>query len=199
MTSLEIDPHYILFKSIISENIIASEKASQSIQKFRQLLIDHLAPGHTIVELENTPIHLEDLDDELVPLVQEYLTNYYAYKQQSSQLFLEISQIFYKLHSKHPEISLTDFKNLFESQKLPIYITPVKSDKLKNCQFIWNKEVKDYQLFLTVTSSEEHLNKQITNYGYTSIEDSYKHLGQCGFATLIDNENICCETISPAT
>jgi hypothetical protein len=187
MTSLENDQHYILLKKMINEHITVCDKASQSIQNFRQLLIDHLAPEHTIVELENTPIYLEDLDDELKPQVQEHLTNYYAYKQEASLIFKEISQVFYKLHTLHPEISLADFKNMFETQNIPLYFTPVKPNTQHNYHFEWNNNPKTYQLYLTVTSNKEFLLDKIKQYGYKSIDESYTYLDQCGFATLIND------------
>jgi hypothetical protein len=189
--SLETNPHYILLKTIINEHVVISDKASQSIQNFRQLLIDHLAPEHTVVELDNTPIYLEDLDDELKPQVQEHLTNYYVYKQQATNIFKEINQVFYKLHSIYPEISLTDFKNFFENQNLPIYITPVKIDQSGHYHFIWNNQHKNYQLYLTVSSNKQYLLDKLITYGYTSLENSYEHLEDCGFATLIHDEEHC--------
>lgn len=184
---LESNKEYILLTEMIAEHITASKEACESINKFRKLIKDHLDPSLSNIDLENAQIRLADLDERLHPQVQEYLTNYYAMNQKSSQLFLQINQILFNIHKKFPEITPLEFEDHFRNKSIPLYITPVEQFDTKiieSCDFFWNDKKQKYQLFVTVTPSLKYLNDKLLEYGYESLEDSRKNLNQCGFATM---------------
>jgi len=184
---LEINPEYVLLTTMVKEHTKSSIEASESINKFRQMIKKHLDPRDAHLDLENTKIHLADFDERLHPQIQEYLTTYYAMNQKANQLFMQISQTLFDIHRKFPEMTPLEFDDHFRNQDIPIYITPVEqmdSKMTDQCDFIWGDQKQKYQLFVTVTSSKKYLQDKLLEYGYESLKESRQHLNQCGFAVM---------------
>jgi hypothetical protein len=144
-----------------------------------------------VIDLDNTPIYLDEIDHHLHPQIQEILTNNFGIKQQQHQVFTEITEIIYKLAKHFTQIEIQKY---FIENKMPIYLIPNiiqdKKDKKekKENDFMWGEDKQKYQLAIIITPNPKYLIETISKYGFDSLDETETYLNQSGFT--IDNNMI---------
>jgi hypothetical protein len=161
------------------------DESCKTIGEFRKLIFDHLDPSEKdVVDLDNTPIYLDEIDHHLHPQIQEILTNNFGIKQQQHQVFTEITEIIYKLAKHFTQIEIQKY---FIENKMPIYLIPNiiqdkkdKKDKKEN-DFMWGEDKQKYQLAIIITPNPKYLIETISKYGFDSLDETETYLNQSGF------------------
>ena len=115
---------YLQLLDTIKIHLETGDEAYLSIQKFKKLIKDHLDPSCTDIDLDNTPIHLDEIDHHLHPQIQEILTDNFALRQKQHQTFGVISELLFKLSKEFSEISQIDIQKHFKENKIPHFNFP---------------------------------------------------------------------------
>ena len=110
--------NYIDLCELISEFLKIVEKSRQYIQEFRKLIRDHLDPSEKDIDLDNTPIYLDEIDHHLHPRIQEILTNNFGANQEKNQVFIQICECLLKLTNEFPDISQVEMQKVLINNKL---------------------------------------------------------------------------------
>ncbi len=182
-----------IYKSLLSKVDQYSEladQASNSLNQFKKLILDHLDPSEKDIDLDNTPIYLDEIDHHLHPQIQEHLTNNFVIKQQQYQVFEEINQLLFKLINEFPDITQLEIQKHFIQNKIPIYLIPVipsmtnQFKTYENQKFVWGQHNQEYQLSIILTSNKKYLKETITKYGFENLDEIDEYLPKSGFITL---------------
>lgn len=167
-----------------------ADQASNSLNQFKKLILDHLDPSEKDIDLDNTPIYLDEIDHHLHPQIQEHLTNNFVIKQQQYQVFEEINQLLFKLTNQFPDITQLEIQKHFIQNKIPIYLIPVipsMTNQFKTYDkqvFQWGKNNQEYQLSIILTSNKKYLKETITKYGFENLDEIEEYLSKSGFIIL---------------
>jgi hypothetical protein len=181
----------------IKEHLEIGSEAHMAIQKFKKLIQDHLDPSCKDIDLENTPIYLDEIDHHLHPQIQEILTDNFALRQKQHQIFGTIHEYIYKLSHDNPDITQQEFQLNFIKNKLPVYLIPVVPSysvsnleldyaKLSEQSFVWGNKPRKYQLSIILTPNQKFLKEALLKYGFDDLEDIEQYINQSGFIS-IDN------------
>jgi hypothetical protein len=179
----------------IKQHLEIGSEAHMAIQKFKKLIQDHLDPSCKDIDLENTPIYLDEIDHHLHPQIQEILTDNFALRQKQHQVFGTIHEYIYKLSHDNPEIKQSDLQLNFIQNKLPVYLIPVVPSysvsnleldyaKLSEQTFVWGNEPQKYQLSIILTPNQKFLKEALLKYGFDSLEDIEPYINQSGFISI---------------
>jgi hypothetical protein len=179
---------------LIKEHLEICDKAHMAIQKFKKLIFDHLDPSCKDIDLENTPIHLDEIDHHLHPQIQEILTDNFALRQKQYQLFGTINELLFKLVNQFPEITQKELQEHFKENKLSLYMIPVVPSHTVNVlnyskdqQYVWGNKPMKYQLAVIVTPNKKYLKEAILKYGFDSLEEMSEYLEDAGFISIKDD------------
>ena len=157
------------------------DASCNTIAEFRKLILDHLDPSEKdVIDLDNTPIYLDEIDHHLHPQIQEILTNNFGIKQEQNQVFTQITELIYKLAKYFTQ---TEIQKYFIEHKMPIYLIPNinKKDKSLEEKFMWGEDMQKYQLAIIITPNPKYLIETISKYGFDTLEETEKYLNQSGF------------------
>jgi hypothetical protein len=179
----------------IKQHLEIGSEAHLAIQKFKKLIQDHLDPSCKDIDLENTPIYLDEIDHHLHPQIQEILTDNFALRQKQHQVFETIHEYIFKLSSEYPEMSQSDFQIKLKENKLPLYLIPVVPShtvsnleldyaKLSEQKFIWGNKEQKYQMSIILTPNKKFLKEGLLKYGFDSLEDIEPYLNMSGFISI---------------
>ena len=179
----------------IKQHLEIGSEAHLSIQKFKKLIQDHLDPSCKDMDLENTPIYLDEIDHHLHPQIQEILTDNFALRQKQQQIFDTIHEYIYKLSHDNPEITQSEFQLNFIKNKLPVYLIPVVPSysvsnleldyaKLSEQKFVWGNKSQKYQLSIILTPNQKFLKEALLKYGFDDLEDTEQYINQAGFISI---------------
>jgi hypothetical protein len=179
----------------VKQHLEIGSEAHMAIQKFKKLIKDHLDPSCKDIDLDNTPIYLDEIDHHLHPQIQEILTDNFALRQKQHQVFGTIHEFIYKLAKDFPAFSQLDFQNHFIENKIPIYLIPiVPSNTISNLEldyvkaseqkFIWGDKEQKYQLSIILTPNKKFLKEALLKYGFDSIEDIEPYINNAGFISI---------------
>ena len=176
----------------VKQYLELGEKSYQTIQDFKKLIKDHLDPSEKDIDLDNTPIHLDEIDHHLHPQIQEILTNNFGIRQQQYQIFGLINETIFKLSKEYPNISQLEMQTYFIEHKIPIYLIPVIPSMTNqfqnydtNQEFIWGNTKQEYQLSIILTPNKKYLKETITKYGFDSLyEITNEYINKAGFINI---------------
>ncbi len=178
----------------VKQHLEIGSDAHMTIQKFKKLIQDHLDPSCKDIDLENTPIHLDEIDHHLHPQIQEILTDNFALRQKQYQLFGTINELLFKLVNQFPEITQKELQEHFKENKLSIYMIPVVPSHTVNVlnyskdqQYVWGNKPMKYQLAVIVTPNKKYLKEAILKYGFDSLEEMCEYLEDAGFISIKDD------------
>lgn len=184
---------YLELFDTIKIHLETGDEAYSSIQKFKKLIKDHLDPSCLDMDLDNTPIHLDEIDHHLHPQIQEILTDNFALRQKQHQTFGVISELLFKLSKEFPEISQMDIQKHFNDNKIPLYIIPVVPSQTMTMMkyegkqsFMWGSQVQKYQLSIILTQNKKILKETLLKYGFDSFDEITEYINKCGFINIID-------------
>ena len=193
---------YLELFDTIKIHLETGDEAYSSIQKFKKLIKDHLDPSCLDMDLDNTPIHLDEIDHHLHPQIQEILTDNFALRQKQHQTFGVISELLFKLSKEFPEISQMDIQKHFNDNKIPLYIIPVVPSQTMTMMkyegkqsFMWGSQVQKYQLSIILTQNKKIIQQNksskssketLLKYGFDSFDEITEYINKCGFINIID-------------
>ena len=190
---MEDSENYTNLVKYVSEYLSMGQEAYQYIQDFKKLIRDHLDPSEKDIDLDNTPIHLDEIDHHLHPQIQEILTNNFAVRQQQYQVFFEISNCLFKMTKEFPDMTQLEMQKILIDRKLPIYLIPV-APSMTNLfkvvedkkEFTWgNKTDCEYQLSVLVTPNKKYIKEEIVKYGFDTLDEiTDEYLNKSGFISL---------------
>ena len=66
---MEDSENYTNLVKYVSEYLSMGQEAYQYIQDFKKLIREHLDPSEKDIDLDNTPIHLDEIDHHLHPQI----------------------------------------------------------------------------------------------------------------------------------
>ena len=184
---------YLQLIDTIKIQLETGDEAYLSIQKFKKLIKDHLDPSCHDIDLDNTPIHLDEIDHHLHPQIQEILTDNFALRQKLHQTFGVISELLFKLSKEFPKISQMDIQEHFKENKIPLYIIPVVPSQTMTLMkyegkqnFMWGSQIQEYQLSIVLTQNKKMLKETLLKYGFDTFDEIKQHINKCGFINIID-------------
>jgi hypothetical protein len=194
-STLSTSSTYQELVNAIKEHLEIGSEAHMTIQKFKKLIQDHLDPSCKDIDLDNTPIYLDEIDHHLHPQIQEILTDNFALRQKQHQIFGTIHEYIYKLSNDNPDITQQDFQLNFIKNKLPVYLIPVVPSysvsnleldyaKLSEQIFVWGNKPQKYQLSIIVTPNQKFLKEALLKYGFDDLEDVEQYINQSGFISI---------------
>jgi hypothetical protein len=191
--SYSVSNTYTHLIDLIKEHLDTSDQAHMAIQKFKKLIYDHLDPSCKDIDLENTPIHLDEIDHHLHPQIQEILTDNFALRQKQYQIFGNINELLFKLINEFPEITQHEIQNHFKENNIPIYLVPVvpshtmnSLEYSKNQIYVWGNKKTKYQLSVILTPNKKYLNEVLLKYGFDSLNEIEEYLEETGFVSIPD-------------
>ena len=184
---------YLQLLDTIKIHLETNDESYLCIQKFKKLIKDHLDPSCLDMDLDNTPIHLDEIDHHLHPQIQEILTDNFALRQKQHQTFGVISELLFKLSKEFPEISQTDIQKHFKENKIPLYIIPVVPSQTMTMMkyegkqsFMWGSQVQEFQLSIILTQNKKMLKETLLKYGFDTFDEITEYINKCGFINIID-------------
>ena len=191
--SYSVSNTYTHLIDLIKEHLDTSDQAHMAIQKFKKLIYDHLDPSCKDIDLENTPIHLDEIDHHLHPQIQEILTDNFALRQKQYQIFGNINELLFKLINEFPEITQHEIQNHFKENNIPIYLVPVvpshtmnSLEYSKNQIYVWGNKKTKYQLSVILTPNKKYLKEVLLKYGFDSLNEIEEYLEETGFVSIPD-------------
>ncbi len=189
--SYSVSNTYTHLIDLIKEHLDTSDQAHMAIQKFKKLIYDHLDPSCKDIDLENTPIHLDEIDHHLHPQIQEILTDNFALRQKQYQIFGNINELLFKLINEFPEITQHAIQNHFKENNIPIYLVPVVPSHTmngleysKNQIYVWGNKKTKYQLSVILTPNKKYLKEVLLKYGFDSLNEIEEYLEETGFVSI---------------
>ena len=184
---------YLQLLDTIKIHLETGDEAYLCIQKFKKLIKDHLDPSCKDIDLDNTPIHLDEIDHHLHPQIQEILTDNFALRQKQHQTFGVISELLFKLSKEFPQISQIDIQEHFKENKIPLYIIPVVPSQTMTLMkyegkqsFMWGLQIQEYQLSIILTQNKKMLKETLLKYGFDTFDEITQYINKCGFINIID-------------
>ena len=191
--SYSVSNTYTHLIALVKEHLDTSDQAHMAIQKFKKLIYDHLDTSCKDIDLENTPIHLDEIDHHLHPQIQEILTDNFALRQKQYQIFGTINELLFKLVNEFPEITQQEIQNHFKENNIPIYLVPVIPSHTmnqmvysKNQIYVWGNKEKKYQLSIILTPNKKYLKETLLKYGFDSLNEIEEYLEDAGFISIQD-------------
>ena len=191
MTSSYESSSYFELESIINEYLAISKETQQNIASLKKLIKDHLHPSCKDLDLDTTPIHLDEIDHELHPQIQEILTNNFALRQKQMGSFEKINELLFKFINVFPNLSASNLQEHFSQKDIPIYLIPVvPSMTSKNInvdephQYKWGLEIKKYKIAIIITPLKKYLKDSLEYYGFESLDEIKEYINDCGFISI---------------
>lgn len=191
MTSSYESSTYFELESIINEYLAISKETQENIASLKKLIKDHLHPSCTDLDLDTTPIHLDEIDHELHQPIQEILTNNFALRQKQMGSFEKINEILFKFINQFPNLSASNLQEHFSQKDIPIYLIPVvPSMTSKNInvdephQYKWGLEIKKYKIAIIITPLKKYLKESLEYYGFESLDEIKEYINDCGFISI---------------
>ncbi len=190
-TNIYDSESYILLISIINEHLGLIRESQNTIASFKKLIKDHLDPSCKDIDLDTTPIHLDEIDHELHPQIQEILTNNFVLRQKQLGTFEKINELIYKFIINFPNISASQLQEHFKQNEIPLYLIPVvPSMTSKNIninephQYKWGSETKKYKIAIIITPLKKYLKESLEYYGFESLDEIKEYINDCGFISI---------------
>lgn len=176
---------YSKFIKLVVSYLDLSRQSLSHVKNFRKVIEDHLDPESKKLDLNTTPIYLDNIDDRLKPSIQQHLTDHFAVRQQQHHLFSQIQESFLHLHQKFPDIKATTFEKHFRDNNINVYLIPVDPNSIKGLKKIkesptWNQQKMKYLISLVITDNQKYLDELIVGYRYQTIEEAFEKLDQSG-------------------
>ncbi len=182
---------YISLISIINDHLALIKESQYNIASFKKLIKDHLDPSCKDIDLDTTPIHLDEIDHELHPQIQEILTNNFVLRQKQLGTFEKINELLYKFVINFPNITASELQAHFYEKDIPLYLIPViPSMTSKNInidephQYKWGMEIKKYKIAIIITPLKKYLKESLEYYGFESLDEIKEYINDCGFISI---------------
>ncbi len=182
---------YLALSSAIEEHLSLIKESHDTVASFKKLIKDHLDPSCKDIDLDTTPIHLDEIDHELHPRIQEILTNNFVLRQKQMGTFEKINELLYKFINIFYDLSANELQEHFIKENIPVYLIPViPSMTSKNInvdephKYKWGIYEKKYKMAIIITPMKKYLKESLDYYGFESLTEIKEYINDCGFVSI---------------